>query len=187
VKKTITALLVAASIVAAAPASAVIVGGVDFGPLGADPARTHLETATLAQTLVNGNGQNAQAYGFITTVNGDNSYCADGSGNCGLFYVANFNNSQNFVAGSAGAGGNVEFTSATVSVFFSNTPFNLLNQSSPANIAAIQGPNGGNPWVTLTGHGNLGGGADPDAVIKGGGQLTGSDRFRRQRDWSRSI
>ena len=52
--KTITTLLAAAGIAASAPASAVIVGGVDFGALGADPTRTHLETATLAQTLVNG-------------------------------------------------------------------------------------------------------------------------------------
>ena len=57
--KTITTLLAAAGIAASAPASAVIVGGVDFGALGGDPSRTHLETATLAQTLVTGNGQNA--------------------------------------------------------------------------------------------------------------------------------
>ncbi len=76
--KTITTLLAAAGIAAAAPASAVIVGGVDFGTLGGAPFRAHLETATLAQTFVNGNGQNATAYGFITTVNGDNTYCADG-------------------------------------------------------------------------------------------------------------
>ena len=35
--KTITTLLAAAGIAASAPASAVIVGGVDFGALGADP------------------------------------------------------------------------------------------------------------------------------------------------------
>ena len=96
--KTITTLLTAAGIAASAPASAVIVGGIDFGALGADPNRTHLETATLAQTFVNGNGQKRRSYGFITTVNGDNTYCADGSGNCGLYYVATFNNSQNFSA-----------------------------------------------------------------------------------------
>ena len=71
--KTITTLLAAAGIAAAAPASAVVIGGVDFGTLGGAPSRTHLETATLAQTFVNGNGQNATAYGFITTVNGDNT------------------------------------------------------------------------------------------------------------------
>ncbi len=94
--KTITTLLTAAGIAASAPASAIIVGGVDFGSTGASPSRTHLETATLAQTFVSGNGQNATAYGFITTVNGDNTYCADGSSNCGLYYVAQYNTSQNF-------------------------------------------------------------------------------------------
>ncbi len=167
--KIITTLLAAAGIAAAAPASAVVVGGVDFGTLGGAPSRTHLETATLAQTFINGNGQNATAYGFITTVNGDNSYCADGSGNCGLYYVAQFNNSQNF------SSSYVEFTSSTVSVFFSNSaPINLLVNNSPTNLAAILGINGGNPWVTLTGHNNLGGIADPSAVLNGAGLLTGS-------------
>ncbi|PTR07352.1 putative secreted protein with PEP-CTERM sorting signal [Nitrosospira sp. Nsp5] len=167
--KTITSVLAAIGIAASAPASAVIVGGIDFGVLGADPTRTHIETATLAQTFINGNGQNASIYGFITTVNGDNTYCADGSGNCGLFYTATFNNSQNF------SSSYVEFTSATISVFFSNAaPINLLNQDSPTNIATIQALNGGNPWVTLTGHGNLGGIADPLAVVNGGGILTGA-------------
>ncbi|WP_219907466.1 PEP-CTERM sorting domain-containing protein [Nitrosospira sp. Nsp2] len=161
-------LIAALGIVASAPASAIIVGGVDFGTLGANPGKTHLETATLAQTFVNGNGQNASVYGYITTINGDNTYCANGSGNCGLFYTATFNNSQNF------SSSYVEFTSATVSVFFTNTsPLNLFNQDSPTNIATIQSFNGGNPWVTLTGHGNLGGVADPAAVLNGVGLLTG--------------
>lgn len=167
--KTIATLLAAAGIAASAPASAVVIGGVDFGTLGGAPSRTHLETATLAQTFVNGNGQSSTAYGFITTVNGDSTYCADGSGNCGLYYIAQFNNSQNFSASY------VEFTNATVSVFFSNSaPVNLLTQDSPTNIATIQGINGGNPWVTLTGHNNLGGVADPSAVLNGAGFLTGA-------------
>lgn len=167
-KKTLAPLLTAIGIAVSAPASAIIVGGVDFGTLGANPGKTHLETATLAQTFVNGNGQNASVYGYITTINGDNTYCADGSGKCGLFYTATFNNSQNF------SSSYVEFTSATVSVFFTNnSPLNLLNQNSPTNIAIIQAFNGGNPWATLTGHGNLGGTADPAAVLNGIGLFTG--------------
>ncbi|PTR07350.1 putative secreted protein with PEP-CTERM sorting signal [Nitrosospira sp. Nsp5] len=166
--KTITSVLAAIGLAASAPASAIIVGGIDFGVLGGDPTRTHLETATLAQTFVNGNGQSNTVYGYITTVNGDNTYCADGSGNCGLFYTATFSGSQNF------SSSYVEFTSATVSVFYSNvSPLNLLTQDSPTNVAFINGLNGGNPWVTLTGHGNLGGIADPLAVVNGGGILTG--------------
>jgi hypothetical protein len=167
--KTITTFLAAISIVASPAALAITIGGVDFGPLGEDPSRTHLETATLAQTFVGGNGQNATAYGSITAVNGDTTYCADGSSNCGLYYVANFNNSQNF------SSSYVEFTNATVSVFFSNSArINLLVDDSPTNLAAILGINGGNPWVTLTGHNNLGGRADPSAVLNGAGLFTGS-------------
>jgi hypothetical protein len=167
--KTIISLFAAAGIAASAPASAVIVGGIDFGPLGDAPSRMHLETATLAQTFISGNGQTATSYGFITTVNGDDSYCADGSSNCGLYYVGTFSNSQNF------SQTYVEFTNATVSVFFSDAgSINLLAQDSPTNIATIEALNGGNPWVTLTGHNNLGGVADPSAVLNGAGALTGS-------------
>lgn len=164
-KKALVTLLAGIGIAASAPASAIIVGGIDFGVLGASPFNTHIETATLAQTFVNGNGQNATAYGFISTVNGDTTYCADGSANCGLYYVANFNNSQNF------NGAYVEFTAATISVFYSASPaLNLLNQDSNANLLAIQAMT---PWVTLTGHDHLGGVASPNAVVNGVGTLTG--------------
>jgi hypothetical protein len=166
--KTIATLFAAVGIAASAPASAVAIGGVDFGALGGAPNRIHLETATLAQTFVTGNGQSATAYGFITTINGDSSYCSGGGSNCGLYYVAQFSNSQNF------SSSYVEFTNSTVSVFFSNSgPINLLNQDSPTNLATIQSINGGSPWVTLTGHNNLGGIADPSAVLNGAGFLTG--------------
>jgi hypothetical protein len=172
--KTITTLLAAAGIAVAAPASAIIVGGIDFGPQGADPARTHLETTTLAQTLVNGNGQSATVYGFITTVNGDSTYCADNTANCGLYFVSTATGSQNFSPAAPGTEGYIEFTSTTTSVFFSNQPqLNLLSQDSPTNVAAIQAFNGGNPWVTLHGHNNLGGSASPEAVLNAVPILTG--------------
>jgi len=165
-KSTIAALLAAAGIAIASPASAIVVGGIDFGILGENPINTHLETATLAQTYVNGNGQNATAYGYITTINGDSSYCA-GNGSCGLFYVAQFTGSQNFT------GSYVEFTGMTVSVYMAADAgaLNLQLQDSPTNLATIQAM----PlWLQLTGHGNLGGGADPAAVLNGTGVLTGS-------------
>lgn len=165
-KKLLVPLAAAASLLASAPASAIVVGGIDFGALGEDPTRTHLETATLAQTFVNGNGQNATAYGYITSVNGDTSYCADGSSNCGLYYVATFSNSQSF------SSSYVEFTAANIQVFYSGAPaLNLLSQNSLLNIALIQAMN---PWLTLGGHANLGGGATPNAVLNGAGTLTGS-------------
>jgi hypothetical protein len=163
--KTLIALLAAAGFTASAPASAIVVGGIDFGTQGGDPTRTHLETATLAQTFVNGDGQNATSYGFITTVNGDTSYCADGTSNCGLYYVAEFSNTQNF------SDTYVEFTDTVVSIFFHNgAPLNLLDQSSPDNITTIES---GTLWATLDGHNNLGGVAAPNAVLNGAGALTG--------------
>lgn len=165
-KKLLAPLAAAASLLASAPASAIIVGGIDFGLLGDDPTRTHLETATLAQTFVNGDGQNATAYGYITSVNGDTSYCADGSANCGLYYVATFTNSQKF------SPSYVEFTGANIQVFYSGAPaLNLLTQNSLLNIALIQAMS---PWLTLGGHANLGGGADANAVLNGAGTLTGT-------------
>jgi len=172
--KTITTLLAAAGILAAAPASAVIVGGIDFGALGADPSRRHLETTTLAQTLVNGNGQNATVYGFIATVNGDVSYCADNTANCGLYFVSTATGSQNFAAAGPGTEGYIEFTGTTTSVYYSNQPqLNLLSQDSHTNIATIQALNGGDPWVTLHGHNNLGGSASAEAVLNAVPILTG--------------
>lgn len=165
-KKILAALVAASGLALAIPASATIVGGIDFGILGGPPTNTHLDTSTLAQTFVNGNGQSATAYGVITSVNGDTSYCA-ANGTCGLFYVANYSGSQNFSTSY------VEFTSATFSVYYSPnaSALNLLLQSSAANLAAITGLT---PWLTLTGHNNLGGVAAPNAVLNGGGTLTGA-------------
>jgi hypothetical protein len=165
-KKILAALVAASGLALAVPASATVVGGIDFGVLGSPPTNTHLDTATLAQTFVNGNGQSATAYGVITSINGDTSYCA-GNGTCGLFYVANYSGSQNFSANY------VEFSSATFSVYYSAdaSALNLLLQNSAANLAAITGLT---PWLTLTGHNNLGGGAAANAVANGGGTLTGA-------------
>ena len=166
-KKILTVLVAASGIALAAPASANIVGGIDFGTLGASPFNTHIDTSTLAQTYINGNGQNAQAYGYLTTINGSNSnaYCA--TAGCGLFYVANFTVSQNFTPTY------VEFTGATYSVYYTASlgGLNLLNQSSALNLASIQGMT---PWVTFTGHNNMGSGAAANAVLKGTGVLVGA-------------
>ena len=48
---------------------------------------------------------------------------------------------------------------------------NFLNQDSAANLAWITGLE---TWLTLSGHNNLGGVADPSAVANGGGTLTGA-------------
>lgn len=144
--KKLASLFAAASIAAAAPASAIVVGGINFGTLGETPSNIHLETATLAQQIITGNGQSSTAYGVISTVNGLNgNYCGAGStADCALYYVANFSDSVNF------AGGSVSFDTADVDIYFHNSSAaNLLSQNSPANIAFIQG---GTLWASLDGH-----------------------------------
>jgi hypothetical protein len=161
-KKALKAVAAAVGLAGAVSANAYVVGGIDFGTaLGT----AHLETATLAQTFINGNGQNALGYGYVSTVNGNNNYCAGGGG-CGLYYITTLTGSQNFT------GASVEFLSATTTIYYSNSFVNLLTQDSVANLAAIQGMSA---WLTLTGHGNLGGTASSGAVqLLGSGQLTGS-------------
>lgn len=159
-KQTLKAAVAAIGVAGAMSANAFVVGGIDFGSA---LNLSHLETATMAQTFINGNGQTATSYGSVSTVNGSNNYCA-GGGSCGLYYVASFGNSQNFT------GGYVEFTTATISVFYTNTNVNLLTQNSVQNLATIQAMT---PWLTLTGHNNLGGGAAPNAVLNGTGSFSG--------------
>ena len=58
--KIITAAVAALGIAASAPASAIVVGGINFGALG---DTVHIETATVAESFVNGVGQSLQGYG----------------------------------------------------------------------------------------------------------------------------
>jgi hypothetical protein len=163
-KKALGATAAAALVGFAAPASAVIVGGIDFGILGSSPINTHLETATLAQTFVNGANQAAMAYGMVTSVNGDTTYCADGTANCSLYYVTN-TTTRTFSPSYVSLGG------TTMDVYYSPVAgINLLTQNSTLNLAAIMGLT---KWATFTGA--LGvdttdPGADQNAV----GLLTGA-------------
>lgn len=164
-KKTLLALAAAAGFAMAAPASAIVVGGIDFGAEGGAPLMRHLDTATLAQSYISGNGQNATAYGYVTSINGDTTYCA-GGGSCGLFYVATFTNSQDWQTTTIPSFGDfttVGFESATVQLFFASDAgaINLLNQSSPTNLGLIQAMT---PWATLVNHG----------TITASGKLTGA-------------
>jgi PEP-CTERM motif-containing protein len=143
IKKLITAVAAALGLAAAAPASAIIVGGIDFGALG---TTQHIETADLAETYVNGVGQTLQGYGYINKVNGDTTYCADNTSNCGLYYYFHDYTVQTFDATT----GKVTFTGGIVDIYYSgSSSINLLSQNSTANVATIQGLT---PWVQLTGH-----------------------------------
>jgi hypothetical protein len=142
-KKICAVLGTAVGLAAAAPASAVIVGGIDFGTLGTG---THLETATLAETFVNGVGQSLQGYGTVTTVNGDSTYCANNTSGCTLYFYF-----HDYVVQTLDPiTGKVTFTGGKVDLYYDGNPSaNFLTQDSLANIATIQGFT---PWVQLTGH-----------------------------------
>jgi hypothetical protein len=137
--KIITAAVAAIGIAASAPAAAVVVGGINFGALG---ETVHIETATLAETFVNGVGQSLQGYGVISTINGSSNYCAVGS--CSLYY--HFSNYT--VSAFNGAG--VQFTGGVIDIYYNAGPqLNMFSQNSPTNVATIQGMT---PWVRLLGH-----------------------------------
>jgi hypothetical protein len=150
IKKLAGAAVAAGMMTAMAPASAAIVGGIDFGALG--DAGIHIETATIAATFANAVGQTPIAYGVISTINGDATYCADGSSNCALYYRTD-------AIVSAAPGGGVLYLSGTqVTVFYSNAAqINLLSQSSAANLAFFAGLT---QWATLNGENGI----DPTAA-----------------------
>lgn len=168
-KRIVSTLAAAAAVAVSAPAAAIAVGGIEFGVLG---NTMHIETATLAETFVNGVAQSLQGYGVVSTVNGSSNYCAGGGSNCALYYyfsgytVAAFNGQQ------------VQFTGGTVGLYFSNVAaLNLLTQDSVANVATITGLT---PWATLTGHTfadpvfALNPGMGPTQTLNGNGTLTGA-------------
>lgn len=167
-KKTIASLIAALGIAVSGSASADIIAGIDYG----NTDLTHLETATLAETLITGVGQNAQGYGQITTVNGNSAYCAGGTGTqCQLYYYYHDYTSTFF------NGAVVQLTGGFIDIYrHDGAAFNLLTQDSNANVAFIQGLV---PYLRLTGHtftdpivSMLGGGALQ--TLNGTGTLTGS-------------
>lgn len=146
-KKFAAALVAAGAMAAMTPASAVIVGGIDFGVLG---ATAHIETGTLAATFVNSVGNTTLSYGLISTVNSDSTYCADGTANCSLYFTT--------AATVSNATAPLLYLSGTVvKVYYSPLPvINLLGQNSLANLAFIQGLA---VWATLRGENGVDGSA----------------------------
>jgi hypothetical protein len=138
-KKLLISALASVGFAAAMPASAVIVGGIDFGTL---PSGQHIETETLAETFVNAVGQTLQGYGYVTTVNGNTNYCATAP--CSLYYYFHDYTVTYF------DGHNVEFSGGVVDLYYTDaTSRNLLAFSSASNISYITSLT---PWVQLTGH-----------------------------------
>lgn len=149
------------------PATAdVVVGGINFGVLG---STAHIETATLAETLVKSVGDKLEGYGLVTTINGASSYC--GVGSCSLYY-----HTYNYNVAAIGAS-KVQFTGGVIDIFLmAGAPINLFAQNSLANLALISTP-GMTPWVRLTGHtfgDPLFVGILPTQTLNGEGSLTGA-------------
>lgn len=168
-KKSLIGLALAAGVgLVSGPASAVVISGIDFGALGG--GGLHLETETLAEQFINpattapGTGT-GMGYGFVTTVNGNTNYCTAGGG-CGLYYTVNFTGGT-FISPTE-----ITFTGTDVNIYYLNGPtINLLNQTSPANLALITA---GTLYVSLSGHGNLGGGLPANVVSDAKGTLSGA-------------
>jgi len=168
-RKLLPALMMALGMASAGNASAIVVGGIDFGALG---LTGHLETTTLAETLILGNGQNLMGYGVVNTANGDSTYCAVDA-NCRLFFSFTSYTSQNFSPATVQFSGglvNIYYDPGTGGASTGNTR-NLLDFSSAANLLYI---NALAPWVQLQGHGNLGGGLPANATLAANGTLTGN-------------
>lgn len=150
-KKLIASAIFGLGLAASGSASAVIVGGVDFG----SPAYTHIETTTLAETFINAPGQTLMGYGQINSVNGNLIY----AGADRLYFTFTYD-VLTFSPSAA------TFDNGTVSVYKLPT-FNLLNQSSVANLALIAA---GTPWATFSGHAMNG----APIELNSAGLLTGS-------------
>lgn len=138
-KKFATAVIAAGAMTAMTPASAIIVGGIDFGALG---NTSHIETATIAATFANAAGQSVQSYGQISVINGDATYCADGSANCTLYYTT-------AATVSAAPAGQLYLSGTVIKLFYSNVAaVSLFGQDSLANLAFI---NALPVWASLKG------------------------------------
>lgn len=158
-RKLVAALAGAFLGVVSGSSMATVKGGIFFDPT----VPGHLETTTVAETLITGNGQELFGYGVVTTVNGNSSYCAVGT--CQLFFRFSDYISQNITATS------IEFSGGVVEVFRNDGPTrNLTAFDSPSNFAWIGGLT---PWVTFTGVGDLFGAA-PNATLTANGAILGS-------------
>lgn len=156
-------------LLAAGSASAIVVQGINFGNTG-----FHIETATVAETVVNATGDNLQGYGVVNNVNGSAAYCA-GDPLCRLFFTFTGYTVLNISPATA------NFSGGTVNFYYDpgtgglNTGFNrnFFNFSSPTNVAYIQSLA---QFVQLQGHDNsvnVGDCATAGATLCANGTVTG--------------
>lgn len=145
-KHLIASAICALGLAASGSASAIVVGGVDFGNQG---LTNHIETTTLAETFVNAAGQTLTGYGQINTVNGNLFY----AGASRLYFTFTYD-VLTFTPT------DVTFGNGSVNVYLLPTT-NLLATSSATNLTTIQS---GSLWATLGGHDVNGGPAELSAT-----------------------
>lgn len=153
----IASAIVALGLAASGSASAIVVGGVNFGAQG---LTNHLETTTLAETFVNGVGQTVRGYGQVNTVNGLLNY----AGANRLYFTFSYN--VNTFSPTA-----VTFNNGVVNVYLRSEIANLLNQASDGVGGNIDLIDNGQLWAVFNGH-------NSDVVgeeLKAVGVLTGAD------------
>jgi hypothetical protein len=153
-KNLFAAALCGLSMLVSGAASAVVVGGVDFGNI---LVGSHIETSTLAETLINGNGQNLMGYGQVNTVNGTQNYAAGGQN---LYFTFKNYISTGFTGAATG------FTGGLINIYLGTLP-NLLSQNSATNMAQIATLT---PFAQLVGHGING----TTSTLNANGTLTGA-------------
>ena len=153
--KLIASAILGLGLAASGSASAIVVNGVDFGATG---LTTHLETTTLAETIVTAAGQTLTGYGQVNTVNGNLFY----AGADRLYFIFSYN-VLTFGAGAA------TFDAGVVDVYKLAT-FNLLSQGSAGVGGNIDLINNGTLWATFAGHGMNG----TPTQLTSNGTLTGS-------------
>jgi hypothetical protein len=152
-RKFFVGLAAAMGLAFAGSASAVVVGGIDFG----SPAPWHLEVGTIAETRITGVGQELRGFGRIDSINGTSDYCAVDS-SCRLFFTV-----AGYVSSSVSAR-YTEFTGGTVTLRYDRgAPFdeNGFNRGSSYDLFGVDAQtnldyiNSLPPWLTLKGHPNL--------------------------------
>lgn len=159
-KKLIASVIAGLSLAASGSASAIVVGGVDFGTTG---LTDHLETTTVAETFISGNNQTLSGYGLVNTVNSNPFYA---TGTDKLFFVFDQYLSNSYVNNPGLTPDTVNFSAGQVRVYM--LPFfNMSNQDSASNMTLIQN---GSLWATFNGHGMFG----TTDTLQSSGSFTGN-------------
>ena len=128
-----------------ASATPVTVGGVTFNdPLAA--VQQHIETTTVSETFISGNGQSLLGYGSVDRVNGVANYAGANK----LYFILDNYTSSDFVGG---LGGSVNFTGGRIRVYLDPEITNLLAQCSNCGAGSnIDLIDNGTLWATFSGH-----------------------------------